>query len=481
VEKLLTLPESSTASLSIRAKALVFHDPASLNLLHDVERIAHSDATVLVMGETGTGKELIARHIHNVSGRKGPFVPVNCGAFSESLIDAELFGHEAGAFTGASQARAGWFEAAQGGTLFLDEIGDLPMALQVKLLRVLQERQVVRLGSRRAIALDVRLVAATNIELARAVEAQHFRADLYYRLSVASVRLPPLRERPADIVPLARHFISVYRSRLSLNDVVLSEAAQQALLDYSWPGNIREIENVIHYALIVCRDGVIRPHDIKLVPLGGSGGSGGAQSASPGSRLQVGGLGPGALDGGAATGGAPAQAAGQASVGWPAPHAASQLAPPAGAEAAASAAHARAHPAGAVQGQGERAGQSAEAQPGQPGLGSLDEVSTGGHAQLAVALAQLLSEAHEGLFDQIESALVHAAFDHAGRNQVRAAKVLGITRNMLRTQLKRHGLLGKADEASFDGDEAAADLVNLPGLSDSGVLIDGASHCAQPS
>src|SRR3990167_643371 len=276
MERLLTLPDSPAAPLSIRAKALVFHDPASLSLLQDVERIAHSEATVLVVGETGTGKELIARHIHHVSGRKGPFVAVNCGAFSESLIDAELFGHEAGAFTGASQARAGWFEAANGGTLFLDEIGDLPLALQVKLLRVLQERQVVRLGSRRGIPLDVRLVAATNIDLARAVEAQHFRADLYYRLSVASVRLPPLRERPADIVPLARHFVNVYRTRLSLDDVVLSDGAQAALLNYGWPGNIRELENVIHFALIVCRDHMIRPEDIKLVPL-----SSHVQPASP--------------------------------------------------------------------------------------------------------------------------------------------------------------------------------------------------------
>ena len=253
VEKLLTLPESTSSNLSIRAKALVFHDPVSLQLLEHTERIARSEATVLVIGETGTGKELIARHIHAVSGRSGPFVAVNCGAFSESLIDAELFGHESGAFTGASQARAGWFEAANGGTLFLDEIGDLPLALQVKLLRVLQERQVVRLGSRRSIPLDVRLVAATNIDLGRAVEAQHFRADLYYRLSVATVRLPPLRERPSDILPLATHFIAFYRSKLNLREVTLSQSAQQALLAYSWPGNIRELENVIHFALIVCQ------------------------------------------------------------------------------------------------------------------------------------------------------------------------------------------------------------------------------------
>jgi sigma-54-specific transcriptional regulator len=390
VEKLLTLPESSTASLSIRAKALVFHDPGSLTLLHDVERIARSDATVLVMGETGTGKELIARHIHNTSSRRGPFVPVNCGAFSESLIDAELFGHESGAFTGASQARSGWFEAANGGTLFLDEIGDLPMALQVKLLRVLQERQVVRLGSRRAIPLDVRLVAATNIDLARAVEAQHFRADLYYRLSVASVRLPPLRERPADIVPLARHFISVYQTRLNLGDVTLSAAAQSALLGYSWPGNIRELENAIHYALIVCRDNEIQAEDIKLVPLVS------ASVPTPGSQFVVGGLGAGSDVG---------------------PNGANSRN---GALDSATAAHVAAN--------------------------TNNEDTADGFTQLSLALQALLSEEHADLFDQVESALTHAAFAFAGQNQVRAAKALGITRNMLRTQLKRHGLLGKGDD-----------------------------------
>ncbi|MEP6504386.1 MAG: sigma-54 dependent transcriptional regulator [Betaproteobacteria bacterium] len=265
--KILTLPDSHTAPLTIRAKALVFHDPQSRVLLDHVERLARSDATVLVTGETGTGKELIARHIHTTSGRPGPFVAVNCGAFSETLIDAELFGHEAGAFTGATHARAGWFEAANGGTLFLDEIGDLPMALQVKLLRVLQERQVVRLGSRRPIVLDVRLVAATNIDLSRAVVAQHFRADLYYRLSVAGVRLPSLHERQADILPLAEHFIGVYCQRLGIRPVPLSAAAGEALRHYSWPGNIRELENVIHYALIVCAGDEIHASDLKLVPL----------------------------------------------------------------------------------------------------------------------------------------------------------------------------------------------------------------------
>lgn len=393
-DRLLTLPDSPTAPLSIRAKALVFHDPASLRLLQDVERIARSEATVLVTGETGTGKELIARHIHAISERKGPFVAVNCGAFSESLIDAELFGHESGAFTGASQARSGWFEAANGGTLFLDEIGDLPLALQVKLLRVLQERQVVRLGSRRGIPLDVRLVAATNIDLHRAVEAQHFRADLYYRLSVASVRLPPLRERPSDILPLVRHFISVYRQRLSIEEVHISERAQEALLAYSWPGNIRELENVIHYALIVCKDHLIEPDDIRLVPLVG------ASQASDASRLVVGGL------------------ADPFSAGQVVPHDRT-LSPPSS------------HQANAPQ-----------------GGGAADVLQ-----RLQHVIGELLDAGGDALFDTVESTLVHVAFDQAGRNQVRAARLLGITRNVLRTQLKRHGLLGNNDDGLTGSDD----------------------------
>ena len=249
---------------AVPAKTLLFHEAASQELLRQMERVARTGATVLIIGETGTGKELVARHVHAMSGRKGPFVAVNCGAFSESLIDAELFGHEAGAFTGAKQARAGWFEAANGGTLFLDEIGDLTTALQVKLLRVLQERQVVRVGSRRPIDLDVRLLAATNVDLRRAVEAQRFRPDLYYRLSVAHIDLPPLRERPGDILPLAEHFTGLYGQALGLPQASLAPDAQAALLGYPWPGNVRELENVVHSALIVCRDGVVRASDLRL-------------------------------------------------------------------------------------------------------------------------------------------------------------------------------------------------------------------------
>ncbi|WP_312934325.1 sigma-54 dependent transcriptional regulator [Pseudomonas sp.] len=263
--QLLTLPPSPTLATSIRATAQVFEDPRSQALLAHLQQVAPSEASVLVIGETGTGKELVARHIHNLSARRtGPFVAVNCGAFSESLVEAELFGHEKGAFTGALAAKAGWFEEANGGTLFLDEIGDLPMAIQVKLLRVLQEREVVRLGSRKSIAIDVRVVAATNVQLDKAIGAGNFREDLYYRLNVVSLQLYPLRERPGDILPLTRHFIKTYCSRLGYGDVRLSPDAERKLLSYDWPGNIRELENVIHHTLLVCRNGLVQDDDLRL-------------------------------------------------------------------------------------------------------------------------------------------------------------------------------------------------------------------------
>nr|WP_046683094.1 MULTISPECIES: sigma 54-interacting transcriptional regulator [Janthinobacterium] len=252
-------------SLLVRATAFVFADPRSRQLHELIERIAPSEATVLITGETGTGKELIARHVHGLSGRaEQTFVAINCGAFSETLVESELFGYEKGAFTGAQQGKPGWFETASGGTLFLDEIGDLPLAMQVKLLRVLQEREVVRLGARRAIPIDVRLIAATNVDLAEAVRAGRFREDLYYRLQVIGLPLRPLRERPGDIMPLTRHFMAIYAQRLHLGEVELGPDAQQALLAYPWPGNIRELENVIHRALLVCRSGVVRDEDLSL-------------------------------------------------------------------------------------------------------------------------------------------------------------------------------------------------------------------------
>ncbi|WP_407311470.1 sigma-54 interaction domain-containing protein [Pseudomonas sp. nanlin1] len=263
--QLLTLAPSPNLATSIRATAQVFEDPQSRALLAHLEQIAPSDAGVLIIGETGTGKELIARHIHALSERRSkPFVAVNCGAFSESLVEAELFGHEKGAFTGALGAKAGWFEEANGGTLFLDEIGDLPLAIQVKLLRVLQEREVVRLGSRKSIPIDVRIVAATNVLLEQAIHAGRFREDLFYRIDVVRVGLTPLRERLGDILPLARHFIGVYRDRLGHGPVQLSPQAERKLLSYDWPGNIRELENVIHHTLLICRSGVIEKDDLRM-------------------------------------------------------------------------------------------------------------------------------------------------------------------------------------------------------------------------
>ncbi|MDX2020797.1 MAG: sigma-54 dependent transcriptional regulator [Deltaproteobacteria bacterium] len=262
---ILTLPNAEGRSLTVRAKALVFEDERSRALLRRLEQVAPSHATVLVIGETGTGKEIVARHIHELSPRaRGPFVAVNCGAFSETLVESELFGHEKGSFTGAVNTKQGWFEAADGGTLFLDEIGDLPAAVQVKLLRVLQEREVVRVGSRQPIPINVRLVAATNVKLEQAVAEGRFREDLYYRLRVAVLELPSLRERPGDILPLARFFLEQYRHRLGIAEVKVTREGERRLLAHSWPGNIRELENVIHSALLVCHEGLLDAKDLNI-------------------------------------------------------------------------------------------------------------------------------------------------------------------------------------------------------------------------
>ena len=257
--------QSRSLSLSVRATALVFEDPVSRRLLEQIERIAPSDATVLIIGETGTGKELVARHIHALSKRNNNvFGALNCAALSESLIESELFGHEKGSFTGAFTSKEGWFETANKGSLFLDEVGDLPMGMQAKLLRVLQEREVVKVGSRQPVPVDVRIIAATNVNLEQAVAASHFRADLYYRFNVATIQLSPLRERPGDIMPLARHFLKIYGDRLGYGEIKLSPATELTLLNYDWPGNIRELENAIHRAILVCPSNRLRPEDFQL-------------------------------------------------------------------------------------------------------------------------------------------------------------------------------------------------------------------------
>ncbi|MDR2166160.1 MAG: sigma 54-interacting transcriptional regulator [Zoogloeaceae bacterium] len=263
---LLAFREPHSYALSIRARALVFEDPKSRQIREHIERLAPHDVNVLVCGATGTGKELIARYLHSQSQRaRKSFLAINCGAIAENLIEAELFGYERGAFTGAVASKAGWFEAADNGSLFLDEIGDLPLNQQVKLLRVLQEREVVRLGGRKPIPINVRLIAATNVDLEEAVSAGRFREDLYYRLKVATVVLPPLRERPADIPILLSHFVQYYSQRLARSGVFIAPATIASLMAFPWPGNIRELENAVHHALIVGRDKELKYEDFGLM------------------------------------------------------------------------------------------------------------------------------------------------------------------------------------------------------------------------
>ncbi len=223
-----------------------------------IGQVATSDATVLIRGESGTGKELIAQAVHYGSHRsEGPFVRVNCAALPEALIESELFGHEKGAFTGAIQKRMGRFERASAGTIFLDEIGDLPASVQVRLLRVLQEREFERVGGTEVLATDVRVVAATNRELEKDMEEGRFRTDLYYRLNVFPIHVPPLRDRRTDITLLADHFIEKYNERHSRSIVRLSTPAIDLLMAYHWPGNVRELENAIERAVLVADDDVI--------------------------------------------------------------------------------------------------------------------------------------------------------------------------------------------------------------------------------
>jgi len=262
---ILTFEDHASYINSIRASALVFEDKKSQELRKSIERLAPSKATVLIRGETGTGKELVAREIHRLSQRHDqPFVAVNCGAIVGSLIESELFGYEKGAFTGAINRKHGWFEQADRGTLFLDEIGDLPISDQVKLLRVLQEQEIVRVGSREPIRIDVRIIAATNVDLKKAVDNGRFREDLYYRLNVAPIELLPLRERKGDIKPLVEHFIQRYSKQLNIDRCSPTKDCIDMLTNYQWPGNIRELENVIHRALLVMDSGVMRANDLNI-------------------------------------------------------------------------------------------------------------------------------------------------------------------------------------------------------------------------
>ena len=229
-------------------------------VLKEVETVAPTDSTVLIYGETGTGKELIARAIHNLSLRRSnPFVKLNCAAIPTGLLESELFGHEKGAFTGAIAQRIGRFELANRGTIFLDEIGDIPLELQPKLLRVLQEREFERLGSTRSFHTNARLIAATNANLVQRVNDKRFRSDLYYRLNVFPVSIPPLRERPEDIPLLVRHFVQKYGRRMNKRIDTIPASAMQAMSEYRWPGNVRELENFIERSVILSCDSELQP------------------------------------------------------------------------------------------------------------------------------------------------------------------------------------------------------------------------------
>jgi transcriptional regulator with AAA-type ATPase domain len=263
-QPLLTFPELDKSPLSIRAKALVFVDPRSQQLRLALERLAPQALPVLIRGETGTGKELLARQIHRASDRGGLFVSVNCAAISPTYADAELFGYSAGVHSGTASSRAGWFGSANGGTLYLDEIADLPQGIQVKLLAALENREVTRVGATHPQAVDVRLVAASSIDLAQAVRAGRFNERLYLYLREGQMELPPLRERVGDILPLAEYFVGIYSPRLDRPVPLISDAAQLALEAHSWPGNTRELENVIHFALLVGKGEQVLPEHLNL-------------------------------------------------------------------------------------------------------------------------------------------------------------------------------------------------------------------------
>ena len=260
-------------------------DPSSRQLLALAARVAQSDSTVMITGESGTGKEVLARYLHRHSARaQAPFVAINCAAIPDNMLEATLFGHEKGAFTGAVAAQPGKFELAQGGTLLLDEVSEMPLALQAKLLRVLQEREVERVGGRKPITLDIRVLATSNRALAQEVAAGRFREDLFYRLSVFPLTWTALRDRPADIVPLAERLLARHAAKMQRPAVQLSATARRYLQAHTWPGNVRELDNAMQRALILQQGGVIEPADFCLsgdAPPG-SGAAGGMPGSVPG-------------------------------------------------------------------------------------------------------------------------------------------------------------------------------------------------------
>ncbi len=252
-------------------EGVVGNSPSMQKILSRLKQIAPTDTTVLIQGDSGTGKELVARALHQNSERKTkPFVPLNISALPASILESELFGHEMGAFTGAMGKRIGKFEHANGGTLFLDEVGEMPMDTQIKLLRVLEERKITRLGTNEELDINVRLVAATNADLKEMVKTGKFREDLYYRVSVVNIVLPPLRERRGDIPLLIEHFLKEHSQRLRKDVTGMTKAARHALMIYNWPGNIRELKNMVEGMMVLDMDGVLDVDDLpeELAPLG---------------------------------------------------------------------------------------------------------------------------------------------------------------------------------------------------------------------
>jgi len=257
------------ATLADARRDLISVDPAMAGVLDLARRFAPSDASVLITGESGTGKEVVARFVHRESRRAaGPFVSVNCAAIPDNLLESELFGHEKGAFTGATARRIGRFEEASGGTLLLDEISEMDVRLQAKLLRAIQEREIDRVGGSHGIKVDLRILATSNRDLERTVAAGGFREDLYFRLNVVTLQLPPLRERPQDVAALARHFIEKYATLNGLAVAGLTAAAEAMRLGHRWPGNVRELENCLHRAVLLTRQGRVDRPAIMLGPTG---------------------------------------------------------------------------------------------------------------------------------------------------------------------------------------------------------------------
>jgi len=265
IEVYLNQSRGEPESLEITDISMIAHDPQTRQLIDQARQVAPSQAAILVTGETGTGKEVLARLIHDHSDRKGNlFVAVNCAALPSNLVESELFGHEKGAFTGATSRRVGRFEEADGGTLFLDEIGDLPRDVQIKLLRFLETGEFQRVGSNKRLQSNTRIISATNVDLSAAVEGGDFREDLYFRLNVVRLHLPPLRERKGDIIPLAEHFLATIIRRENREITACDESAREALLAYSFPGNIRELRNVLERAVLLSPGPKITSRDLEL-------------------------------------------------------------------------------------------------------------------------------------------------------------------------------------------------------------------------